>query len=126
MTEPDKKDNKSYEERLQRRLQILKEQFEVEKTKTAGSLRVVESLKNVKYAPDGSIDLSTVDRLVRSMALAVEYMHDREEMKKALPLAEIQNAHFTFLENNSGHFYKVMVKRGLRASTTLRNQALTR
>lgn len=112
MTEADEREQKAYEERLQRRLQILKKQFEADKIRFAPGLKVIESLKAVRYAPDGSIDLTTVDGLVRSMALAVEHFHDREELKKAIPLAEIQNTYFTFLENNFGHFHKVMVERG--------------
>ncbi|MEY3599678.1 MAG: hypothetical protein RLZZ463_455, partial [Bacteroidota bacterium] len=48
-----------------------------------------------------------------SMALAVEAMHDREEMKKSASLAEIQKTYFEFLDKNFGHFFKVMVDRGL-------------
>ena len=47
------------------------------------------------------------------MALAVEAMHDREELKKSASLAEIQTAYFGFLERNFGPFYKVMVEREL-------------
>ena len=83
MTEPDENEKKAYEERLQRRLQILKKQFEAGKINTPG-LQVIESLKAVRYAPDGTVDLSTVDGLVRSLALVVEHMHDREELKKAM------------------------------------------
>jgi hypothetical protein len=113
MTEPDENKKKVYEERLQRRLQILKKQFEAGKINLARGLQVIESLKAVRYAPDGTVDLTTVDGLVRSLALVVEHMHDREELKKAISLAEIQNTYFTFLERNFGHFYKVMLERGL-------------
>ncbi|MCP1419868.1 hypothetical protein J3D47_004111 [Pseudomonas laurylsulfativorans] len=106
-------EEKAYEERLQRRLQILKKQLDAGKVHIAEGLQVIESLKLVRHAPDGTIDLSTVDGLVRSMALAVEAMHDREEMKKIASLAEIQNEYFNFLEKNFGHFFKVMVERGL-------------
>ena len=58
---------------MQRRLQILKKQFEAGKVKFAEGLQVIDSLKAVRYAPDGSVDLSTVDGLVRSMALAVAH-----------------------------------------------------
>lgn len=61
----------AYEARLQIRLQILKKQFDAGKIRIAEGLDVVESLKRVRSAPDGTIDLSTVDGLVRSMALAV-------------------------------------------------------
>lgn len=102
-----------YEARLQRRLKILKEQFDAGKVRIFEGLQVIESLKLVRYAADGSVDLDTVDGLVRSMALAVEAMHDREEMKKSATLAEIQTTYFEFLEKNFGHFYKQMVDRDL-------------
>lgn len=103
----------AYEARLQRRLQILKKQFEAGNIRIAEGLQVVESLKHVRYAADGTVDLTTVDAVVRSMALAVEAMHDREEMKKSASLAEIQTTYFEFLDKNFGHFFKVMVDRGL-------------
>ena len=103
----------AYEARLQRRLQILKKQFEAGKIRIAEGLQVIDSLTRVRYAPDGTIDLSTVDGLVRSMALAVEAMHDREEMKKSASLAEIQTEYFSFLDMNFGQFFKIMVERGL-------------
>lgn len=106
-------EQKAYEARLQRRLQVLKKQFEAGKIRIAEGLQVVESLKRVRSAPDGTVDLSTVDGLVRSMALAVEAMHDREEMKETASLAEIQTTYFDFLEKNFGKFFKVMVDRGL-------------
>lgn len=106
-------EQKAYEARLQRRLQILKKQFEAGKIRLAEGLQVIESLKRVRYAPDGTVDLSTVDGFVRSMALAVEAMHDREELKKSASLAEIQATYFEFLDRNFGRFFKVMSDRGL-------------
>jgi hypothetical protein len=103
----------AYEARLQRRLGILKKQFDADKVRIAEGLQVVESLKRVRCAPDGTVDLTTVDGLVRSMALAVEAMHDREEMKETATLAEIQSTYFGFLETNFGHFYKIMTERGM-------------
>lgn len=113
MSDEDSEEKKQYEARLQRRLEVLKKQFEAGKVKIAEGLKVTESLKRVRYAPDGTVNLDTVDGLVRSMALAVEAMHDREEMKQSISLAEIQTTYFRFLENNFGHFYKVMLDRGL-------------
>ena len=108
---PDKQ--AAYEARLRRRLEVLKTELEAGNVKIAEGLQVVESLKNVRYAADGTIDLDTVDSLVRSMALGVEAFHDRRELKEAIPLSDIQNAYFTFLERNFGPYYKVMVERGL-------------
>jgi hypothetical protein len=106
-------EKQAYEERLQRRMKILKKQFDADKIRIKEGLNVIDSLKKVRYAADGSVDLSTVDGLVRSMALAVESMHDREEMKKEASLAEVQTMYFEFLEKNFGHFYKIMVDRAL-------------
>lgn len=108
---PDKQ--AAYEARLRRRLEVLKTELEAGNVKIAEGLQVVESLKNVRYAADGTIDLDTVDSLVRSMALGVEAFNDRRELKEAIPLFDIQNAYFTFLERNFGPYYKVMVERGL-------------
>ena len=106
-------EEQAYEARLQRRLQILKNQFEAGKIHIAEGLQVIESLERVRYAADGTVDLTTVDASVRSMALAVEAMHDREQMKKSASLAEIQTTYFEFLNKNFSHFFKVMIDRGL-------------
>ena len=111
MSEDDKKEQEAYEKRLRRRLVILKQQMEAGKVKFAPRLGVKESLMAVRYGPDGEIDLNTVDGRVRSLALAVTAMHDREEMKSAIPFNEIQKIYFEFIENNFGHFYKIMIEK---------------
>lgn len=113
MSDVQTSEKQEYEARLQRRLKILQQQVNAGKVQIVEGLQVIDSLKQVRYAPDGSVDLDTVDGLVRSMALAVEAMHDREEMKKSTSLAEIQAIYFEFLEKNFGQFYKVMVDRNL-------------
>jgi len=102
-----------YEERLRRRLKILQEQFKEGKVHIAEGLDVEKSLLAVRQGPDGEVDLSTVDGLVRSMALAVTAMHDREELKKEASLSEIQNMYFKFIEDNFGQFYEMMLKQNL-------------
>lgn len=113
MTDDSSTEKQEYEARLQRRLKILKQQFEAGKVRINKGLHVIESLKLVRYARDGSIDLATVDGLVRSMALGVETIHDREEMKKSASLAQIQTSYFEFLVRNFGDFHTKMVERGL-------------
>lgn len=113
MSDEQSNEQQAYEVRLQRRMQILKKQFDAGKIRFAEGLQVIESLKRVMYASDGTVDLSTVDGLVRSMALAVEAMHDREEMKNSVSLAQIQTEYFDFLDKNFGHFFKIMLERGL-------------
>jgi hypothetical protein len=113
MSDEEKTDGQLYKQRLQRRLNILKKELESGKLHIAEGLKVIESLKRVRYAPDGTVDLDTVDGLVRSMALGIEAMHDREEMKNSASLADIQSTYFEFLEKNFGEFYKVMIDRNL-------------
>jgi len=113
MSEPDDEEKKAYEERLRRRLKILQQKINEGKIRIAEGLKVEDSLLAVRTCPDGEIDLSTVDGLVRSMALAVTAMHDREEIKKAISLSDIENTYFTFIEQNFGPFYKTMLERRL-------------
>jgi len=103
-------EERDYEERLRRRLRVLQEQLKDGKVHIAEGLEVEKSLLAVRQGPDGEVDLDTVDGLVRSMALAVTEMHDREELKKQASLSEIQNTYFTFIERNFGLFYKKMLK----------------
>lgn len=102
-----------YEKRLRRRLKTLQEQFKEGKIRIAEGLDVEKSLLAVRTSPDGEVDLDTVDGLVRSMALAVTAIHDRDELKKEASLSEIQNMYFKFIENNFGHFFKLMNQRGM-------------
>jgi hypothetical protein len=113
MSEDDKKEQEAYEKRLRRRLEILKEQMQAGKVKFAPGLGVKESLMAVRYGPDGEIDLNTVDGRVRSLALAVTEMHDREELKSAIPFNEIQKTYFEFIEKNFGFFYKIMKEKDM-------------
>jgi hypothetical protein len=113
MNNKEQNEKQAYEERLQRRLIILKEELEKGKVHFAEGMKVIESLKAVRYAPDGSVDLSTVDAFVRSLALGIESMHDREELKKSISLFDIQNTYYSFIENNFKDFYQTMKKHNL-------------
>jgi len=113
MVEGKSEEQLEYEKRLRRRLKILQEKFEAGKISIAEGLNVEKSLMAVRAGPDGEIDLDTVDGLVRSMALAVTAMHDRDELKKESSLSEIQNMYFKFIEDNFGEFYRIMRKRGI-------------
>ncbi|HSA33899.1 MAG TPA: hypothetical protein P5077_09265 [bacterium] len=104
---------KQYDARLQRRLQLLRKEVEAGKFYIADGLQAVDSLKKVRYNPDGTADLNTVDGFVRSMALAVEFVHDREELKQSISLAEIQTEYFAFIENQFGNIYKNMTDQGV-------------
>lgn len=107
------KEQLEYEERLRRRLKILQDQMKQGKIHIAEGLKVTESLEAVRMDKNGVVDLDTVDGLVRSMALAVTEMNDREETKKLASLSDIQNAYFNFFEQNFGDYYKLMLKRKL-------------
>lgn len=103
----------AYDARLRRRLSILKEQIERGKLRVAPGMELIESLKRVREAPDGSVDLSTVDGLVRAAALAAEHFQDREALKNSISLAEMQASYFRLLEVNFGDYYKRMVAKKL-------------
>lgn len=110
MSAEDVDQHKEYEVRLRRRIEILQKQLAAGKITIADGLQTAESLKKIRRLPDGSVDLDTVDGLVRSLALGVTEMHDREKLKTAIPLMDIQNAYFDLIEKNFGFFYKQMVK----------------
>lgn len=111
--EANAKEQMEYEARLRRRLKILQEQFKAGKVRIAEGLDVEKSLLAVRVGPDGEVDLDSVDGLVRSAALAVTAMHDREELKNEASLSQIQNMYFKFIEDNFGTYYKAMIERNL-------------
>ena len=113
----DVNEEQEYEEQLRRRLGILLKQFEAGKVKINPGISIIESLKKIVYTADGSIDLDTVDGSVRSMALAVEHFHDREELKKIASLEEIQHLYFKLLNDNFGWLYDAMRRSGLTPHT---------
>jgi hypothetical protein len=101
-----------YEARLRRRLAILKEEFDAGRIALTEGLKVIDSLKAVRYSADGEVDLSTVDGLVRSMALGVEHISDRRKIKETVSLSEIQKLYFDFVEMNFKDIYAEMVRVG--------------
>jgi hypothetical protein len=122
--EPSPEERKAYEARLQRRLLLLRKRFEEGTITIPNDPQLIKSLTAMKYAPDGSVDLNTVDGIVRSMALAFEGLHEREEAKKVMPLAEIQSTYFNCLEKNFGHLHREMLKQ--RANPYLVAKTLSR
>lgn len=113
MNSNEDEERKAYGERLRRRLKILRKAFEEGNISIPNDLHISESLMAVRYGTDGEIDLDTVNGVVRSLALAVTAMHDREEIKKAYPLDEIQQTYFEFIDRNFGKYYETMLKQGL-------------
>lgn len=103
-------EDKEYEERLQRRLGILKNELENGQIHFPIDSELPKLLQAMRLTPNGSFDLSTVPGQVRAMALASEHMHDRREAKNAIPLRDIQLEYFNFIDKNFSHFYKQMIK----------------
>ncbi|MCG7899016.1 MAG: hypothetical protein JAY85_11220 [Candidatus Thiodiazotropha weberae] len=102
-----------YNEELRRRLLILRDYFKEGKISISNDVDIEGSLLAVQYGPDGKVDLSTVDAKVRSLALAITAMHDREEMKKGISLYDIQEAYFHYIESSFGKYYRLMKEKGL-------------
>jgi hypothetical protein len=100
---------------LKRRLELLREQLEAGRMHFAPHLveETKKSLMAVRYGPNGEIDLDTVDGRVRSMALAVAAMHDRDKVKQEISLADIQQTYFRWLDESFGHLQRFMIERGL-------------
>lgn len=100
------------DQELRRRLSILQDQFKEGKIHLSEEVydSMAESLSKVMVMPNGEVDLNTVDSRVRSLAMGVTAMHDREENKKAIPLHQIQRAYFNIIEVNFSNFYEMMKK----------------
>ena len=97
---------------LRRRLNLLRERLDEGKIKIAKPLAagVEESFRKVRYGEDGQIDLATVDGRIRSMAMVVTMMQDREETKQAASLAEIQEAYFSRITPMFAGVHKLMLE----------------
>lgn len=97
---------------LRRRLEILKHRFEDGKIVIAEHLAqgFQESFGRVKCGEDGEIDLDTVDGRVRSMAMMAAAMNDRDEMKTAASLIDIQNAYYDRITPMFSEVHKMMHK----------------
>ena len=95
---------------LRRRLAILRQKFSEGKISIAAHLAegVEESFGKVRYGSDGEVDLSTVDGRIRSMAMMAAIMSDRDDMKAAASLAEIQSAYFQRITAMFEQPYKFM------------------
>ncbi len=97
---------------LRRRLKLLKQRLDDGKIKIAEHLAdgFEDSFRKVRYGPDGEIDLATVDGRIRSMAMAIAMMQDREDTKQAASLAEIQEAYFNRITPMFGKVHKLMLE----------------
>lgn len=77
----------------------------------------------MRYGPDGKVDLGTVDALARSVAVAVAVEREREEMKRAVSMKDIQQSYFDLIHHWFGHLYEEMVKRGANAHSAALHMA---
>ncbi|SIQ98398.1 hypothetical protein SAMN05880574_1447 [Chryseobacterium sp. RU37D] len=109
------REEREYEERVKRRVLILRDLIQEGKINFAEHLResFEESLSNARYDENGEPDLSTIDGRIRSMALAAEYFDHREKTKDAISLYQIQESYFKRFEVNFQDFYKVMLEKNL-------------
>lgn len=103
-------EDKEYEERVKRRVLILQDMLKEGKMKIPYNSQIEKSLTACKYDSKGEPDLSTIDGVVRSMALMAEHFHDRQQLKDAITLSEIQNRYFEGVWGNFDYFYKKMVE----------------
>lgn len=97
---------------LHRRVTLLMEEFEAGRLKIARGMPLVESLKKVRYSPDGKVDPDSVDSDVRAAAALVVGLREREELKK-VPLRDVQAAYFEFLDTVFGGSFSEMKRRSL-------------
>lgn len=104
-------ENIEYEKRLRYRLWILKEYLKDWKISVSKEIWdwLFKSLERVSYDENGEIELNTVDWMVRSMALAIEFMDYRDKIKSCISLKEIQETYFWMIENNFNIFYTLMI-----------------
>lgn len=109
------REQREYEERVKRRVLILKDLLEEGKIKVVENLAndLNESLSKARFDENGEPDLDTIDGRIRSMALMAEHFDYREKMKAAISLYQIQESYFTRFEVNFKDFYEIMLKKSL-------------
>lgn len=95
------------------RVFLLKEQLE------AGKLRFAtqelangfrSSYEAIRLRPDGKVDPASVDGRIRASTLALIAMRQRDDAKKSLSLAKVQEEYFGFLFREFGWLYDQMKK----------------
>lgn len=98
-----------YRDRLQRRLQMLKEELSAGRVRFPADSQLSIELKKVMELPDGSIDLNSVGSSVRAMALAIEAARNHTERLSKVSLNEIQLNYLEFIKINFLEFYRFML-----------------
>lgn len=103
-------EDKEYEERVKSRVLVLQDMLKEGKIKIPYNSQIEKSLTACRYDSKGEPDLSTIDGVVRSMALMAEHIHDRQQLKDAISLLEIQNRYFESIWINFSFFYNKMIE----------------
>jgi hypothetical protein len=100
------------DQELRAQIEFLRKEMEEGRVNfSTGVPLVTDSLKAVRYGPDGKVDLSTVDSHVRSLANMVRQFGYRREAKEAVSLQDLQRSYFTYIEKNFGELYASMKDR---------------
>jgi hypothetical protein len=95
------------------RVFLLKEQLE------SGNLRFANqeladgfrrSYQAIRLRPDGKVDPTSLDGQIRASTLALIAMKQREDVKKSLSIAQVQEEYFSFLFREFGWLYDQMKK----------------
>lgn len=95
------------------RVFLLREQLEAGKIRFANQ-ELAEgfhrSYEAIRLRPDGKVDPTSLDGRIRASTLALIAMKQREETKKSLSLAQVQEEYFGFLFREFGWLYDRMKK----------------
>lgn len=95
------------------RVFLLKEQLEAGKMRFA-SQELADGFRRsyeaIRLRPDGKVDPTSLDGRIRAMTLAIIAMKQREDAKKSLSLAQVQEEYFGFLFREFGWLYDQMKK----------------
>lgn len=100
------------DDELRRRLELLRQRLDAGNFVVAPHLidGFQQSLSAVRTREDGLVDIATVDSRVRSMAMMMAVMQDREDLKSAASLADIQHAYFQRIGSVFDGAYDLMLK----------------
>lgn len=109
------KEDKEYEERVKRRVLILRDLMEQGKIKFAENMRegLEESFSKARFNENGEPDLETIDGRIRSIALAAEHFDHRDKMKSIISLQQIQERYFEIISGNFNYFYEIMIEKNI-------------
>lgn len=70
------------------------------------------SLSKIKLDNNGFVIPETVDGIIRSSALAIKMVEERESIKKRYSISDIQEAYFNHLDAYFGELYAMMTQAG--------------